>query len=106
MIFVVAEIGVNWDGDFSLVEKMMSESKKAGCNAVKFQAYNQEIVKNHPEKNRLLKSAISQENIAKICSCVYCWCFIETKRCINCSKKFCKTHQKNHVCFKDPEVRN
>ncbi len=66
MIFVVAEIGVNWDGDFSLVEKMMSESKKAGCNAVKFQAYNQEIVKNHPEKNRLLKSAISQENIEKI----------------------------------------
>ena len=65
-IFVVAEIGVNWDGDFELVKKMMRHAKKSGCNAVKFQAYTHELVKNHPESSRLIKSAITNSNIKKI----------------------------------------
>jgi len=66
MVFVIAEIGVNWDGDFDLVKKMIKESKNAGCDAVKFQAYEEEMIKNHPQKSRLLKSAIKQENIESI----------------------------------------
>ena len=53
MVFVIAEIGVNWDGDFDLLEEMVSKAKEYGCNAVKFQAYNQELVKEHPEYKRL-----------------------------------------------------
>lgn len=66
MIFLVAEIGVNWDGDFKLVREMMENAKEAGFNAVKFQAYNKEIIKDHPEVNRLIKCAISTENIDEI----------------------------------------
>ena len=66
MTFIVSEIGVNWDGDFSLLKKMMEYSKKSGCDAVKFQAYNENIVKGHPEYTRLMKSTITSENIEKI----------------------------------------
>jgi len=48
MFFVVAEIGVNWDGDFELAKEMIKNAKESGCDAVKFQAYQEEIVKNHP----------------------------------------------------------
>ena len=66
MTFIVAEIGINWDGDFELAKEMMMQSKKAGCDAVKFQAFSEEIVKEHPEKNRLIKASISKENIETI----------------------------------------
>ena len=66
MIFVVAEIGVNWDGDFALATSMMQNAKKAGCDAVKFQAFNERIVGNHQQKSRLLKSSISRTNVEKI----------------------------------------
>ena len=66
MVYVVAEIGVNWDGDYDLLENMMLRAKEADCNAVKFQAFNEKIVINHPEKNRLLKSAVTKYNIEKI----------------------------------------
>jgi sialic acid synthase SpsE len=66
LAFIVAEIGVNWDGDFSLLQKMMNSSKKCGCDAVKFQAYNKKIVEAHPENARLMKSTITSENIEKI----------------------------------------
>ena len=66
MIFVVAEIGVNWDGDFDLARDMMTAAKEAGCNAVKFQAFEDSMVKNHPQATRLIKSTISKKNIETI----------------------------------------
>ncbi|HXT83892.1 MAG TPA: N-acetylneuraminate synthase family protein [Verrucomicrobiae bacterium] len=66
MIFFVAEIGVNWDGDFITLKDMLTFAKKLGCNAVKFQAYNEDIIKNHPQKSRLIKSAVSKTNVEYI----------------------------------------
>ena len=66
MIFVVAEIGVNWEGNFDLLKNMISTSKKLGCNAVKFQSFNEEMIKNHPQKSRLMKSTISKSNVEEI----------------------------------------
>src|SRR3972149_7045393 len=63
MVFVVAEIGVNWDGDRDLLKKMISVSKESGCNAVKFQAFTEQMVQNHPQKSRLMKSSISENNV-------------------------------------------
>jgi len=63
MIFLVAEIGVNWDGDLTLAKEMMQTAKDAGCNAVKFQAFEEKTVENHPESSRLIKSSISKSNI-------------------------------------------
>jgi len=66
MTFIVAEIGINWDGDFDLVENMIKKSKEAGCDAIKFQSFEEQQVKGHPESNRLLKSSISRKNIEQI----------------------------------------
>jgi len=66
VVFVVAEIGVNWDGNFELAKDMMTNAKKAGCDAVKFQAYLEETVKSHPLYLRLVRSAISPLNVDKI----------------------------------------
>jgi len=66
MTFVVAEIGVNWDGSFELAKQMIEKSKEAGCDAVKFQAFTEEMVKDHPAHARLVKSSISKTNIEKI----------------------------------------
>ena len=37
MVFIVAEIGINHNGDVELVKKMVDVAKSAGCDAVKFQ---------------------------------------------------------------------
>jgi sialic acid synthase SpsE len=66
MVFVVAEIGVNWDGNFDLAKSMMNNAKEAGCNAVKFQAFDESIVKNHLEKSRLMSSSITKANVETI----------------------------------------
>jgi sialic acid synthase SpsE len=66
MVFVIGEIGVNWDGDFELVKNMIKQAKDSGCNAVKFQAYKKELIEKHPENVRLIKSAISESNIKQI----------------------------------------
>ena len=66
MSFIVAEIGVNWNGDFELAKKLMEMAKTTDCNAVKFQSFNEEIVKDHPESSRLMKSSISKQNIEEI----------------------------------------
>jgi len=66
MVFIVAEIGVNWDGNFELAREMMKNAKKAGCNAVKFQAFNYDLIKDHPQSSKLVETAISEKNIETI----------------------------------------
>ncbi len=66
MVFVVAEIGVNWDGNLDLVKQMMFYAKNVGCNAVKFQAFNEDIIKTHPQHKRLIKNSINKNNIEEI----------------------------------------
>ena len=65
MTTIIAEIGVNWDGDLELAEKMMIEAKIAGCDLVKFQAIDETKLE-HPQKKRILKASISKENIEEI----------------------------------------
>ena len=36
-IFIVAEIGINHNGDMSICKKLIDIAKDAGCDAVKFQ---------------------------------------------------------------------
>lgn len=66
MVFVVAEIGVNWEGDYELVKHMISQAKKCGCDAVKFQSFNKKNIEKHPEITRLLKTTITERNVKKI----------------------------------------
>lgn len=47
--FIIAEIGVNHDGNFLTAKKLIKEAKKSGADAVKFQIINHEesYCKNH-----------------------------------------------------------
>ena len=65
-MFIVAEIGVNWEGNFELLENLLLNLKKIGCHAVKFQAYSANMIQGHPLKERLIKSAITESNVQKI----------------------------------------
>lgn len=66
MTLVTAEIGVNWNGDFQIAKEMMSRSKKAGCNSVKFQSFTYDMIKTHPQCDLIIKSSISKKNIDEI----------------------------------------
>jgi len=65
-VHLIAEIGVNWDGNFDLVKEMMQEAASIGFDLVKFQAFKKELVSKHPEASRVFQSSITQENINKI----------------------------------------
>ena len=41
---IIAEIGINHNGDMNLVKKLIDTAVDAGCDAVKFQKRNIEIV--------------------------------------------------------------
>ena len=42
--FVIAEIGINHNGDLEIAKKLIAAAKEAGCNAVKFQKRTIEVV--------------------------------------------------------------
>lgn len=50
MVFIIAEIGINHNGDMSIAKKLIDIAKTAGCDAVKFQkrtiekVYSKEIL--------------------------------------------------------------
>ncbi len=43
-VFVIAEVGINHNGDVGLAKQLIAAAKKAGCNAVKFQKRTVEVV--------------------------------------------------------------
>lgn len=43
-VFVIAEIGINHNGDLDIAKKLIYEAKQAGCQAVKFQKRTVDIV--------------------------------------------------------------
>ena len=43
-IFIIAEIGINHNGDINLAKELMKLAKDAGCDAVKFQKRTIDIV--------------------------------------------------------------
>ena len=42
--FIVAEIGINHNGDIDLAKRLIDLAKPSGCNAVKFQKRTLEVV--------------------------------------------------------------
>ena len=43
-IFIIAEIGINHNGDLSIAKKLIDDAKDAGCDAVKFQKRTIDLV--------------------------------------------------------------
>jgi len=67
-IFLVAEIGSNWEGSVSKAEKIIKECKKSGANAVKFQMWKAVHLykKSHPNWNEIKRSELTFEKAKKI----------------------------------------
>jgi N-acetylneuraminate synthase len=61
-VFVVAEIGINHNGDLDLAKKLVEAAVGAGCDAVKFQKRTIEIVYTAEERARLRESPFGTTN--------------------------------------------
>lgn len=57
--FIVAECGVNWSGDPTKAKIMIDQAKRAGADAVKFQAFTSEQVRDHPRYKDLERCSIT-----------------------------------------------
>lgn len=64
MTKVIAEIGVNWSGDFNKAQQMIESSKEAGADGVKFQLFNKEVINNSIHYEALSEMILTKNNIA------------------------------------------
>ena len=55
-IFIIAEIGLNHNGNVHIAEQMIEKAKEAGVDAVKFQTYNS--LKRAPDGNHEIKKIL------------------------------------------------
>ena len=45
--YIIAEIGANHNGNLNIAKKTIFEAKKAGCDAVKFQSWDEKLFSNN-----------------------------------------------------------
>tara|TARA_A100001015_G_C15015674_1_gene725389 strand:+ start:999 stop:2015 length:1017 start_codon:yes stop_codon:yes gene_type:complete len=65
--YVIAEIGINHEGNYSTAQKLVLEAKKAGANAVKFQVFKPDtLAVQNSRKNRLQKKTSGNEDLSSI----------------------------------------
>jgi N-acetylneuraminate synthase len=60
---IIAEIGINHNGDLDLAKKLIDIASVAGCNYVKFQKRNPDICVPESQKNKLKKVPWRKEEI-------------------------------------------
>ena len=84
-VFVVAEIGSNWEGDTRKVKKIIRECKNAGADAVKFQMWRARDLYSHKhpqwkiirkaeltsKKVEIIKKYADEQNMEFFCSVFY-----------------------------------
>ena len=52
--YIVAEIGVNHDGDIEKAIELINQAKNCGCNAVKFQGFRAEKLVDQRQKRLII----------------------------------------------------
>ena len=55
-VFVIAEVGINHNGDINIAKKMIDEAKRAGADCVKFQTFKAEEFVSDPKQTYTYKS--------------------------------------------------
>ena len=62
-VFVIAEVGVNHNGDLELAKKLVKEAARCGANCVKFQTFKAEklVLNNAPKAGYQLKTTSKDE---------------------------------------------
>ena len=65
--YIIAEIGINHEGNFSTAKKLIFEAKKAGANAVKFQVFKPETLAiKKSKKTKFQKKTSGKEELSTI----------------------------------------
>jgi len=62
-IFVTAEIGTSWQGDYEILDEICRECKTANIDAVKFQSLSPELIYRHTELDYYRKASLDKANI-------------------------------------------
>lgn len=57
-VFIIAEAGVNHNGDYNTALKMIDAAKAAGADAIKFQTFRSEKLVSRNAQKANIKSAI------------------------------------------------
>lgn len=67
-MYVIAEVGVNFNGDFTLARKMINAAAEADADCVKFQVYNPSKLVGIDDKTRLTlqKCQLSSDNLLEL----------------------------------------
>ena len=67
-VTIIAEIGSNWEGDLQKARKLISKSKKAGADLVKFQMWRAKDLysENHPNWTTIKKSELTFDKAEKL----------------------------------------
>ena len=67
-VFIISEIGSNWEGDIRKAKKIIHECKNAGADAVKFQMWRASDLysQKHPQWNVIRKSELTFKKTEKI----------------------------------------
>jgi N-acetylneuraminate synthase len=60
--FVIAEIGINHNGDVEIAKKLIDVAEAAGCNAVKFQKRTIDVVYTHEELAKPRENPFGETN--------------------------------------------
>jgi N-acetylneuraminate synthase len=61
-VFVIAEIGINHNGDLEIAKKLIAAAKQTGCNAVKFQKRTINVVYTQEELSTPRESPFGKTN--------------------------------------------
>ena len=65
--YVIAEIGINHEGNYIIAKKLIYEAKKAGADAVKFQVFKPiTIAVEKSKKTKFQKKTSKKENLSNI----------------------------------------
>ena len=65
--YIIAEIGINHEGSYNTAKKLISEAKKAGADAVKFQVFEPAtLATESARKTTLQKKSSGKENLTDI----------------------------------------
>ncbi len=60
--YIIAEIGINHNGDINIAKKLIKEAKEAGCDAVKFQKRTVDVVYTKEELEKLRENPFGPTN--------------------------------------------
>ena len=60
--YVIAEIGINHNGDINLAKQLIDKAKQSDCNAVKFQKRDIDVVYSQEELGHTKKVTIWNNN--------------------------------------------